>query len=682
MLLPARPFMPFMAALPLAVLLAWPRGRRRLKAVAGLMVPLGLGFWVIHGGAFASWVGGPAVAVPGRALWALGLWLRILSVVSASQVWMECVPVRVLVRELLSGPLPVGIAFLLASPLLLAEQIRARLTLIREAQLARGVPLRGGLRERVSSLSALIFPLVLGLLNDLPARSAALDMKAFKLRPYRTSLYGPAKDRPSASDGGSGGAAPGGPAVEIRGGAFSPPGGGEPLLRIPRFRLGPGAWALIQGGNGSGKSTLAMILSGGVPEHRPGGLEGDFFVSGEPVRSRSSLHWSPRVQFVQQDPRICFSGCTFTVGEEVAFGPENLALCRPAIRERVEEALAVAGIAHLEDRLLVHLSGGEAQKVLLAAALAMRPRLLLLDEAFSRVRAGDIPVIAGRMRAWGVRHGVSVVLFERKGLPMVPFCDTFARLEEGLLLCGSEADARALAERAARPASPRDRSVGEASSREGASPVLEIRGVRFGWEGAETLLLDGLNERIAGGERVALTGANGAGKSTLLRLCGGLLTPAEGDVRLGGRKVADMDPRQRASRIGFLFQDPERQLFRATVEDELLFALRDERCSADEKHARIEGALNVTGLKGKGKSHPFDLNSAERRMVALATLSVRKLDLILLDEPTRELDDRWLDVFLGWLEVQDAGLLAVSHDLDLAANRFDRVWRLEEGVLR
>ena len=212
-------------------------------------------------------------------------------------------------------------------------------------------------------------------------------------------------------------------------------------------------------------------------------------------------------------------------------------------------------------------------------------------------------------------------------------------------------------------------------------PVLEIRDLDFFWKGAELPLLKELNEKIVPGERVALVGANGAGKSTLLRLCGGLLDPTGGDIFLNGEPVRRILPRQRSSEIGFLFQDPERQIFHATVEEEILFSLRNEKFSADEKKARLERALNVTGLRGKEKTHPLDLNSAERRMVAVASLSVQDLRLLLLDEPTRELDDYWLDVFLKWMDTQTAAILTISHDPELVSKYFHRTWLLKAGAI-
>ena len=651
--LPALPFLPVLCAVPLLVLAVWPPARRRLKGVFWMMGSLGLGLWLVHGGLPIAWPGGEVPAASGRGTWAFFLWLRILAVVASGQLWLEAVPLPRLVESLLTGRLPPRFGYLIASPLLLADQIKLRWGQIREAQLARGIAVDGSFRERAASLPSLLFPLVMGLLNDLPARSAALDMKAFGLPP-------------EPPDGACRDAAP--EAVALRAAAFLPPSSESPLLEVPAFSLKAGEWALVRGGNGSGKSTLGTLLAGGVGEHRPGTLLGGARVLGVPLASRTTLRWSPFVQLVQQNPSLCFSGCAFTVEEETAFGPRNLGLSGPEVRERTEAALDLLGIGHLRDRALPHLSGGEAQRVVLACAVAMRPRLLVLDEAFSRVQAEAVPCLAERLRSWTRRRGVAVVVLERDGALLRPFCTAFFRLDGGRLLPDSASATEA----------PTPNAPGRAPGEDGAL-LLALEGLEFRWPGAAGPLLQGLGGTILPGERVALTGPNGAGKSTLLRLCAGLLTPSGGEVRIGGRPVGLLGPRERAARVGFLFQDPERQIFHSTVRDEVLFSLRDAPLSREERERRLSAALEEAGLSGREECHPLDLNSAERRMVALASLGIREPELLLLDEPTRELDAGWLARFEHWLCGRRAAVLAISHDPAFVARTFPRVWRLRDG---
>ena len=666
--LPAFPFAAVMAGLSAGAVLLWPRSRHRAKGVVFFMFPLALGFWLIHGGALQLFLG--SLVQPSRAVWALGLWLRILSVISASQLWLEYVPPPVLIRSLFAGRLPASWAFLLASPLLLAEQIRTRAAQVREAQLSRGVPVHGTFLERASSLTALVFPLVLGMLNELPARSAALDMKGFGLFPRRSSL---------AREGETG-ALPAlepapqtfnGKVAELREAAFLAPGETKPVLEIPEFSVLPGEAAYLEGGNGSGKSTLASMLSGAVPEHRGGSISGDVRVLGEDVTSRSCLAWSTDVQAVQQNPVLSLSGCTFTVREEVAFGPENLALPPAEIRTRVERALDLAGITHLGDRNPACLSGGEAQKLALASALAMTPRLLVLDEAFSRIHPADRHSLASVLRRQAREEGTALVVLEKPGNASSPWFPPAWHFRDGRLLPG--------------PSPVRSRRPAAGSSlfpeKKDDRPVLVIDDLSFRWKGETSPLLRSLNAVLRPGERAALTGPNGAGKSTLMRLCAGLLEPECGAVLLGGVPVGSMAPGERAARIGFLFQDAERQIFHSTVAGEVLFSLRKSALSPDERMERMRQALSATGLSGKEEKHPLDLNAAERRMVAVASLSVREGDLLLLDEPTRDFDPEWQGRFEEWMLSRPEAIVAVSHDPEFSGRLFPAVWSLDSGRL-
>ena len=672
MLLPPIPYVLAMASLASLALVLDASGRKRLKGVALFMLPLALGFVLVHGTIIYS-EGQWDTLGKAKALWALGLWLRILSVIAASQLYLKKVPAPQLVRYLLASSLPVSAAFILAAPTLLLEQIKIRFAQIQEAQLARGVPIKGTLKERVSSLMALLFPLILGLLSDLPDRSAALDSKAFKLFPYRNSLLRD-KDKQriyprSAADTTNEETKP----LIVQEGIFYAPMADTPLLAIEKWELSAGEWVLIRGGNGSGKSTLGQILSGGIPEHRPGKLAGTWQISGVPLSEKEALAWSPHTQLVQQNPSLCYSGCTFTVQEEIAFGLENVGHAHDCIRERVLEALAIAMIPHLADRLLLELSGGEAQKVLLAASIAMRPKILILDEAFSRISYRDIVPILENIKKWSAQHAVAVILLERNGEQAASFCTQFGFLNDGKLQWNTFAPQP---ERLAPCLETRS------ADRDDSHPLLRLKEVAFSWNQTEPPLLSDINVQVYAKERIVLLGANGAGKSTLFRLCAGLLSPSGGDVLMGEQPVDRLLPQERTKKIGFLFQEPERQIFRPTVQEEILFSLRNEPLSPEQKQEQLQAILLKTGLKGKGQKHPLDLNSAERRMVAVASLSICNPSLFLLDEPTRELDVQWMELFSQWLQTVDAAVLAISHDPTFVENCFHTSWVLKDGKIQ
>lgn len=164
--------------------------RQRARYVTWLMFSLGVGFWLVHGGWLAYWLNGQP-RDPAQWTKAVTLWLRILTIVSTSQLWMQFVPVRQFIRALFASRLPPGLAYLLSGPLLVVEQLKHQLYTIHEAQRARGVPLDGRWYQRLRAIPALIVPLTHNALNDLAVRGAALDMRAFRLHRRRTTLWAP-----------------------------------------------------------------------------------------------------------------------------------------------------------------------------------------------------------------------------------------------------------------------------------------------------------------------------------------------------------------------------------------------------------------------------------------------------------------------------------------------------------
>ena len=164
--------------------------RSRAKYVLWLMIPLGLGLWLVHGGWLTEWMSGQP-RTPERWADAVTLWLRILAIVSTSQMWMQYVPVSRFMRALFASRLPPGVAYLFAGPLLVVEQLKHQLAIIHEAQRARGVPLDESWYQRLRAMPALVVPLTHNALNDLAVRGAALDMRGFRLHRTRTTLWAP-----------------------------------------------------------------------------------------------------------------------------------------------------------------------------------------------------------------------------------------------------------------------------------------------------------------------------------------------------------------------------------------------------------------------------------------------------------------------------------------------------------
>ncbi|QCA17062.1 ATP-binding cassette domain-containing protein [Citrobacter freundii] len=215
--------------------------------------------------------------------------------------------------------------------------------------------------------------------------------------------------------------------------------------------------------------------------------------------------------------------------------------------------------------------------------------------------------------------------------------------------------------------------------------MLTLNQVTYRWPNASYNCLHNISLNLNAGEWLALTGDNGAGKSTLLRIMAGLLPPSSGTITLSDRSIAQLKNRERAKMLGVLFQEAENQIFHSKVIEEVAFGLRLQKRPAAEIAQRTAAALQLCQLADVADAHPLDLHTAQRRMVAVASLEAMAPALLLLDEPSRDFDAHWLAIFENWLAVcraRGTSVVAISHDVAFTQRHFSRVVRLETGQLR
>ncbi len=437
-------------------------------------------------------------------------------------------------------------------------------------------------------------------------------------------------------------------AIEARGWGWRHAGRRAWAVRGLDLRIEPGERVLLLGASGAGKSTLLAALAGLLDPSGGGEAEGSLRVFGQaPHDARDATG------IVFQDPETQL--VMARAGDDVAFGLENHCVPTAAIWPRVHRALAQVQFPYPEDRPTAALSGGEKQRLAFAGALALGPRLLLLDEPTSNLD----PVGAENVRATVAElPALTLVLVEHRVAEALG-----ARLAElGVWVPGSPT------------AATRRTSFG--------SVVARADDVAFRYPGAGAWALGGVDASVRAGEALAVVGPNGSGKSTLALLVAGLLRPARGRVALDGDEPWSLPARRLVARVGTVFQDPEHQFVTGRVDEELMVGpLRAGRHAPDARRIATD-LLERLHLAHLAAANPFTLSGGEQRRLSVATALATAPPLLVLDEPTFGQDRRTYAELVALLAAHcDGGgaALFATHDADLVAMLADRTLALAGG---
>jgi energy-coupling factor transport system ATP-binding protein len=427
--------------------------------------------------------------------------------------------------------------------------------------------------------------------------------------------------------------------------SFAYHGSDRPSLADLSLTIAPGERIALLGPSGAGKSTLLRALAGLVPHFHGGRFAGSVTIGGLDTRRARPADTAGRVATVFQDPedQIVMA----TVWNEVAFGLENVGVPAAAIGTRVEEALEAVGALALAERRTAELSGGELQRVCLAAALAMRPELLLLDEPTSQLDPDGAAAFLEAVE----RLGCAFVLSEQRVERALELAERVLFMDGGRVLLDAPVDDAVAWFAEYRPAYAPAQEPCEPSKETGERDVvLHADNISFSF--GRTRVLERVGLEVQRGEVVCLSGPNGSGKTTLARILAGLLEAESGLVVRPGRTC-------------YLSQDPGRYLVRERVDDEVALGVGGDR-------ARARETLGLVGLEWASERHPRDLSSGERERVGLAAVAVSEPEALVLDEPTRGIDPERKAALGQWLE-RYAGrgnaVLVVTHDRRFPAHR-------------
>ena len=448
--------------------------------------------------------------------------------------------------------------------------------------------------------------------------------------------------------------------------------------------IAPGERVLVLGPSGSGKSTLMGGLAGLLGGAEEGEATGTLTVDGvAPADARG------RVGLLMQDPEA--QVVLARVGDDVAFGMENLGVPREDMWPRVEESLGAVGLDAPLDHSTTELSGGQKQRLALASILAMGPGLLLLDEPTANLDPSGIAEVRAAVEAVVERTGATMVVVEHRVDVWAPLVDRVIVVADGRIAADGplrevlEQQGDALRERGiwlpgddvAAEVGPAP-EVAPASSED--SPIARVTDLSIGYDKASPVR-SGIDLTLERGVSTCIVGANGAGKSTFALTLAGLLPPIAGTVEVETSDGTAGDPHEWSSkqllgRMSMVFQEPEYQFLASTVAEELAIGPRAVGMTEEEIAPLVEEHMEALGLTRLARANPMTLSGGEKRRLSVATALISAPELLILDEPTFGQDrGTWLGLvrLLRAALARGVTLVSITHDPAFVAAMGQRV---------
>ena len=477
----------------------------------------------------------------------------------------------------------------------------------------------------------------------------------------------------------------------------------------------------IAGRNGAGKSSLGQAINGLVPRFYNGAYGGRVEVNGRVVEETPVEEMCEFVGLIFQNPFNQLSGAAETVFNEVAYGLQNLGTEPDVILSRVEQVLKRLDIWQYRDRNPFELSGGQMQRVAIASILCMEPDIIILDEPTSQLDPQGTEEVF-RVVDDLTETGITIIMIEQKLEKLAHYADRIILMSEGRVIdfdtperifsrddlskygvqppaytriCREyglslpdgtypvklEDTRKLFLEKNIRP----EREAEEHISRvrnvsSGTEELFRMENVDFHYtEG--TPIFDKLSLSLDN-RPTAIIGQNGAGKTTLVRLLKGLLKPVGGRIYFKKDDISKKTVAMLADKVGYVFQNPDDQIFKYNVLDETMFGPLNIGMTAEKAREEALKALELMGLKGRENINPYDLELYERKMTAIASVVAMDTDVIILDEPTIAQDyegRKLIGGMIGHLSSRGKLVIAILHDMDFVEENFERVIVMSHG---
>lgn len=457
----------------------------------------------------------------------------------------------------------------------------------------------------------------------------------------------------------------------------------SPVLNNLTFSIYSNQITLLMGTSGSGKSSLALCLNGIYPEAVEGISSGDIYFEGNHIKQYAKGELSQYIGIVFHDPESQF--CMLTVEDELAFTLENRKVPSKEMPDRIQKILRLMKMENYTKRELHELSGGEKQKIALAAVLLLEPKLIILDEPIANLDPISSIEFINLVHQIKQKTNTSFFIIDHQSDDWLPIMDRLLVLgKKGSLIANGKPDEifqEMIMEQEGiflpkeyQEPYPFDKRLIKQKQR----IIYSLEHVSFSYKGMG--VLHDINLELFQGEMVAIVGQNGAGKSTLLQLMSGLLIPDSGEVTFYDKPLGAWKENELRSKMGFVFQNPEHQFITDTVYDEIAFSMRLNGISDELINYNVLKLLDQFNLTHLQHANPFSLSGGQKRRLSVATMLDEIPALVLLDEPTFGQDaHNTREMIANLLKLLESGtsIVMITHDMDLA-DYADRILVLDQ----
>ena len=447
----------------------------------------------------------------------------------------------------------------------------------------------------------------------------------------------------------------------------------KPVLKNIDFKINQGDFIVITGGVASGKSVLLHAITGAIPHYHKAELTGQVTLLGQDVKDIPLNRMSDYVGYMMQEPQNQI--ISLDVYEDVAFGLGNLEIPLAQIDQTVKAALECVGLTGYEDRQTASLSGGQAQRVVLAGVLALNAPILILDQPTAELDPQGRSELYKRLGLLNKTQKLTIVLVMDRIEEALNYANRVFYLKDGEIVQQTSPEKYYKYQILHRKGRLNVNAPFNTKKGKPKELIAEMTKVSYQYKnhlpGCEDLHLE-----IHKGDFLSVIGLNGSGKSTMAKMLIGLLKPSKGKIKVFNQTLNKKTLTEIRARVGFLFQNPDYQIFASSLEEEVGFSLklRGERNEVIEQ--KIDECLNFVGLLDYKKLHPQRLSRGQRQLLALASILVSDPEFIIADEPTSGLDENQGYMIMDKLydlSKQGKTILLITHDLTMAESYSNRI---------